>query len=294
MLTKPTIVLDNSALNRIAKEDDPKLVIAAMQSGYNVRVPEMAFGEAIGTDKPEVRLKLIEASRLLVANGSGITAAHWLIDRHVKRFHDYPHRYSWRNVQSRYFDLEEEMLSGRLYTDETLVSEQSAEMLRAQDEFEECFPKSDRTLDSFAEWLTECRVTDGSFWNTARLLYCAAFRHKNGIMIGRPLLSPPDDATLENFLDLCPPVRAIVYAFELTHFDRSLRKRQAGILSYKAGRNDQMMAVYLPYCDQFLTDDKPQHRCLTEVASAAVIPTRVRFYEEFRSTLPISDAASHT
>jgi len=85
------------------------------------------------------------------------------------------------------------------------------------------------------------------------------------------LSNPPDDAVLKTFLDLCPPMRAIVYAFELTHYDRSLRKEKA--LSYKAGRNDQMMAVYLPYCDQFLTDDKQQHRCLTEVASRAGIPT---------------------
>lgn len=80
-------------------------------------------------------------------------------------------------------------------------------------------------------------------------------------------------------------MRSIVYAFELTHYDRSLRKENA--LSYKAGRNDQMMAVYLPYCDQFLTDDKQQHRCLTEVASSAGIPTQVRFYDDFRSRLPI-------
>jgi hypothetical protein len=46
------------------------------------------------------------------------------------------------------------------------------------------------------------------------------------------------------------------------------------------------MAVYLPYCDQFLTDDKQQHRCLTEVASRAGIPTQVQFYDDFRSSLP--------
>jgi hypothetical protein len=210
------------------------------------------------------------------------------MDRHIKRFHDYPLRYSWRNVQSRYFALEEEMLSGNYHVDEALVSEQAAQMEASQAEFEQCFPKSQRTTplpNSFADWITECQIKDGSFWNTARGLYCAAFRPQNGIMIGRPLSNPPDDAVLKTFLDLCPPMRAIVYAFELTHYDRSLRKEMA--LSYKAGRNDQMMAVYLPYCDQFLTDDKQQHRCLTEVASRAGIPTQVRFYDDFRSSLPI-------
>ena len=285
---QPTIAMDNSVLNRLAKENDPKQVVAALLSGYEVRVPEMAFGEAIATPKPEVRMKLMEVCRLLVASGGGITAAHWLMDRHIKRFHDYPLRYSWRNVQSRYFYLEEAVLSGNYHADEALVSEQATEMKADQDGFEQLFPKSTRTTPfpkSFADWLTECQVKDGSFWNTARILYCGAFRSKDCIMIGRSLSKPPDDAVLQTFLDLCPPMRAIVYAIELTHYDRSLR--QAKAISYKAGRNDQMMAVYLPYCDQFLTDDKQQHRCLTEVASHAGIPTQVRFCDDFRSSLPI-------
>jgi hypothetical protein len=164
-----------------------------MLSGYEVRVPEMAFGEAIGTAKPEARVKLIETCRGLVASGSGFTAVHWLMDRHIKRFHDYPRWYSWRNVQSRFFDLEEEMLSGNYYTDAALVGEQAAEMLRVQDGYEQCFLKSERMTalpNSFADGLAECRVKGGSFWNTARGLYCAAFRPQNGIMIAPKRVSP--------------------------------------------------------------------------------------------------------
>jgi hypothetical protein len=283
-----TIAMDNSVLNRLARENDPKSVIAAMLSRYEVRLPCMAFEEAIATTKPEVRLKLMAVCRLLVASGSCITAAHWLMDRHIKRFHDYPRRYSWRNVQSRYFDLEDAVLSGSYHADEDLVCEQATQMETIQAQFEQCFPKSQRTTplpNSFADWIIESKVKNGSFWNTARLLYCAAFRPQNGIMIGRPLSEPPDDSALQVFLDLCPPMRSIVYAFELTHYDRSLRKQNA--LSYSAGRNDQVMAVYLPYCDQFLTDDKQQHRCLTKVTSSARIPSQVRFYDDFRSSLPI-------
>jgi hypothetical protein len=283
-----TIAMDNSVLNRLANENDCELVIAAMLSGYEVRVPCMAFEEAIATSKPERRMKLMTVCRLLVASGGCITGANWLMDRHIKRFHDYPRRYSWRNVQSRHFDLEEAVLSGNYHADENLVRDQAAQMEAVQAGFEQCFPKSQRTTplpNSFADWITECQVKDGSFWNTARGLYCAAFRPENGIMIGRPLSDPPDDSALKMLLDLSPPMRSIVYAFELTHYDRSLRKEKA--LSYKAGRNDQMMAVYLPYCDQFLTDDKQQHRCLSEIASKAGISSQVRFYSDFRSSLPI-------
>lgn len=288
MRNQPTIAMDNSVVNRLAKENNTEQVIAAMLLGYEVRVPEMAFGEALATPKLEMRMKLIKVVQRCVASGSAITAAHWLLDRHIKLFHDNPLRYSWRNVQSRNFDLEEAILTGNYHVDENLARQQATEMEALQDEFEQCFLRSNRTTpfpNSFTDWLAECQVKDGSFWNTARGLYCAAFRSQNGILNGRPLSNPPDDAALKAFLDLCPSMRAIVYAIELTHYDRSLR--QAPAISYKAHRNDQMMAVYLPYCDEFLTNDKQQHRCLTEVASRAGIPTQVRFYDEFRSSLPI-------
>ena len=289
MPTKPTLAMDTSALNWLAKEADPEPIISPeIVSGYAVRIPEMTFGEAIATSKPEVRLKLMDVCRRLVASGSCITAAHWLLDQHVKRFHDDPGRYSWRNVPSRLFLLEEEMLSGRYYADEALVAEQAAEMSRLQDEFEDCFPKSTRTTplpSSFADWLVECRVKGGSFWNTARGLYSAASRFKDGLLISRSFSQVPDDAVLESFLSHCPPVRAIVYAFELTHYDRSLRRPNA--MSFKAGRNDQMMAIYLPYCDFFLTNDGSQHRCLSEVASSADIPVKIQLYGDFA---PITSA----
>jgi hypothetical protein len=49
----------------------------------------------------------------------------------------------------------------------------------------------------------------------------------------------------------------------------------------KAGRNDLMMAAYLPYCDRFLTQDYAQHRDLTAIASAANVQTEVTFFEQF-------------
>jgi hypothetical protein len=100
------------------------------------------------------------------------------------------------------------------------------------------------------------------------------------------LPTPPDEATLKTFLDACPPVRSYVYALELTLYDRSIRPSKVGP-AYKAGRNDQMMAVFLPYCDQFLTDDNQQQKGLHEVALAANIPVKVRLFNDFCSSFLI-------
>jgi hypothetical protein len=156
---------------------------------------------------------------------------------------------------------------------------------RLQDEFEGLFTRSANPLggpNSFAEWLIQSQGPGGSFWNTARLLYEGAFGPTSAVDTNSSLTIPPDETTLKTFLDVCPPVRALVYAMERTLYDRSLRAVNRP--AYKAGRNDQMMAVFLPYCEQFLTNDGQQQKRLQEVAAAANIPVNVRLYADFYSS----------
>src|ERR1700756_4795749 len=91
----------------------------------------------------------------------------------------------------------------------------------------------------------------------------------------------PDKSTVLNFVDVCPTFRAFLYALALTWYDRCIRPSSEK--EFSAGRNDQMMAVYLPYCDQFITAENNgmQERCLRESARAADIPVSIRSYDDF-------------
>jgi hypothetical protein len=53
-------------------------------------------------------------------------------------------------------------------------------------------------------------------------------------------------------MDACPPFRAICYGLVGTWFDVSLAPQ---VFKKLAGRNDQMMAVYLPYCSRFVKQE---------------------------------------
>jgi hypothetical protein len=284
---RSTLAFDTSAFNRFAKDADPEPFIAAILSAYTVRIPEMSVGEVMATRDPEIRRKLHEVCRRLLSVGTCLLPAHWIVDLHVKRFHEGGPSYDWRNVNVRAENIEEELRRGDLVHDAILVEEQAADLRRLQDEFEGFFNKSYRKTgnpSTFSEWLQASQATGGSFWNTARLLYEGAFGSSSAIDTGVVLASPPDDATLRIFLNVCPPVRAFVYALELTLYDRSVRPVEVGP-AYKAGRNDQMMAVFLPYCDQFLTSDGGQEKSLREVASKAGLSTDVRSYDEFCGAL---------
>jgi hypothetical protein len=292
MSQKAILALDTSVLNRLVKDPDPEPFIAAILSGYAIRIPTMSFEEILATRDPDLRKKLHDICRRLLRVGMCIMPAHWVVDVHVKQFHEDPEKYSWLKVQVRATIVEEEIQCGDFVDDDVLVELQAKELRRLQDEFEDFFQRSNRTTNiptTFGEWLVESRAEGGSFWNTARLLYEGAFGLNSAVDTSVVLASPPDEAALKSFLDACPPVRGFVYALELTLYDRSLRPARVGP-AYKAGRNDQMMSVFLPYCDQFLTADGGQQKSLHEVASSAGIPVQVRLYDDFCSSLLVGVA----
>jgi hypothetical protein len=55
-----------------------------------------------------------------------------------------------------------------------------------------------------------------------------------------------------------------------------------------AGGSDLLIAAYLPYCDEFISDDRDQQRCLREIVSLANLPTKVRWLREFRESLSVN------
>jgi hypothetical protein len=276
-----------SVLNRLVKDSDPVPFVAAILSSYAVCIPAMSYEEILATPEHDVRKKLHDMCRRLLGVGMCIKSAHWVLDLHIRRFHDDPLSYSWRKVGVRATSIEDEIQRGEFVNDAVLVEEQAKELRRLQEEFKGWFQKSSRRTgkpSTFAEWLLESQAKGGSFWNTARILFEAAFGANSTIDKSVVLASPPDEATLKSFLDVCPPVRALVYALELTLYDRSVRPLHQGP-AYKAGRNDQMMSIFLPYCDQFLTNDRDQEKSLRETASKAGIPVVVRSYNDFCASL---------
>jgi len=56
-----------------------------------------------------------------------------------------------------------------------------------------------------------------------------------------------------------------------------------------AGRNDQMMSVYLPYCDQFITAERKrmQEKCLSAIAIDAKIPAQIRSFDDFCNSFSV-------
>jgi len=89
---------------------------------------------------------------------------------------------------------------------------------------------------------------------------------------------------VQHFIDNCPPFRAVLCACMMSWYNTALRD---GTTSEKfaAGRNDLYMAVYLPYCDVFVTRDTEQELCLRELTKYISIDTDVVSFDAFKDEL---------
>jgi hypothetical protein len=86
---------------------------------------------------------------------------------------------------------------------------------------------------------------------------------------------------MQNFIDPCPPFRALIHAMLMSWYNLSVRDDKCE--RFEAGRNDMFMAVHLPYCDKFVTAEVSgeQEKCLREVALVAGLETEILSYDDF-------------
>jgi hypothetical protein len=143
--------------------------------------------------------------------------------------------------------------------------------------WKELRPKLDEVLaddpskrpGSYGEALAIAAADGGALWiSFGQPLY----RYVTGVT--------PSEAEIKAFMDVCPPFRAACYGLVMAWFNGSLKLPQPDEPK-SPGRNDLLMATYLPYCGRFVTDDWAQEQALREIAAAARVDSTVVSYEKF-------------
>jgi hypothetical protein len=95
-----------------------------------------------------------------------------------------------------------------------------------------------------------------------------------------PKRDPPPASAVERFLCACPPFHAYLLGFCAARYTRNLKPSQS--TSMKAGALDTSMAVCLPYCDIFVTNDGRMQNCFKEIGVVAGLPLELLSYDCFR------------
>jgi hypothetical protein len=283
-----------NALHRGGPNFAPRL--AGLDTGYAIRLNGTALDEIVAHSLPQERERLRKLWRRLLANGAGdvLLPFHEITTRLAVAFES-GRPFDWTRVDVRsneymrfIFDHEISALFEEDADYETVSFGQRISAVETAGQFDEVFlgprpifqklreTEKESWPKSAAELAEALQKPGGAYWNYAIGLYHRA----TGITV--------DEEKIRRFVRECPPFRALLAAIVFAQYERSISEEVKPKL---AGRNDLFMAGYLPYCDEFISNDHPQQQALRKIVSIAELPTSVRWYKEFSGQFCLSSAA---
>jgi hypothetical protein len=279
----PIVSFDTSGHNRLV-EDGPlsEPVLAGLKSGLSFRFVGLSIDEMVATADPAKRAALFAyCSRIQDGLSECIYPHNELIKRMVVQHHKNPAAFDWKTVNVKAREYERAIRTRELVDDEALSAEQRADLKARRKEYEDMWAGLRPELEAvfkkhgearpptFREVVARMQSQGNLIWNMGKLLY------------DRAAEADATEATIKEFMEACPPFRALIYAMLLSWYDRAVRDKKGE--KFEAGRNDLFVAVHLPYCDKFVTAERygEQERCLREVAFVTGLETEVLSYDDF-------------
>ena len=288
MLNRPVIVLDTSVHNRMMKDGlQSEAIFAALQTGYFVRITGIAIEELMKTSNCETRTRLITtAARLMNGPFDCLLPQDEIGTRLARAYEADPLHFQWGSVDITSPEYTAELTKRTLTADDAFAGYVCSKLTDSSKTFEKVWSNLRSKLEeiyqrdgsprplTFDEVIPQAIGENGLFWGVAEDLYNFAAR------------APASAGTIRHFVDGCPPFRCLVYAILMAWYDRSLREYQGGD-RFPARQIDLFMAIYLPYCNQFISAEKKgqQAKCLAEIARLAKVATLIRSYDDFCSGL---------
>jgi hypothetical protein len=279
----PIVSFDTSAHNRLV--DDGSLsepILAGLKSGLAFRFVGLSIDEMVATSDPAKRAALFTyCARLQDGITECIYPHNELTKRMILEHHKNPAAFNWKTVDVKAREYERAIRTRELADDEALSAEQKAHLKERRREYEEMFVNIRPELEevfkrhgeapppTFREAIARSQRDGSLIWNMGKLIY------------DRPAQTDVSETTIKEFMEACPPFRALIYAMLMSRYDLAVRDDKGE--KFEAGRNDMFMSVHLPYCDKFVTAEKyrEQEKCLREVAFVAGLETEILSYDDF-------------
>lgn len=276
----PKIIFDTSGIN--ALEDggvNSAPLMRRLAWEFEVILTGISFEELISTPRIKEREALIRRFQRLLRPGKCIVPSNEILQLMISSHDKSPTQFDWTMVDVRMPPSREDMIARRDWRD-CLDDTACADQLIEQRQMERCFKQllksvrppldaipTEERPGSFGEFLATDEA-DGQFrWKIGRGIY----RRVSGKRLTEPEIT--------DFVMRCPPFRALCLGQAMGFYHWSLRGQRGR--KDPAGRNDLMMAGYLPYCGFFVTKDCFQREALREVADRAEIACQGLSFDEF-------------
>jgi hypothetical protein len=277
---RPIISYDASALNRLLDDFDSSILQAILTRYFYSRITSTNFEEITANRKAQRRELLLDVVDPLARSGECAQPPYEIVSMLLRAY--CKGNRDWHSVDIRFYNMEDARFRRENATDK-MAEKQLKEKNRLEDIFNGFFDNERQKYDeyyatgaearpkTFQQFIDRVKLGDGMFWGIAGVIFKAA------------LDITPDAQMLKDCIGECPPFRAFVLGVMASLFERGFRDLKTGP-SLRAGRFDLFSAVYLCYCDKFISAEGRgrQYNALKEIAAVGHLRARVCTYEDLR------------
>jgi hypothetical protein len=284
MSSRPTIIFDTTGINELEKQGPAcEPLMRGLECGFKVILTAMSADEIISWKNREGREALLSRFSRLLSSAECIWPPYEIIRLLLSAHFRNPVQFDWTKVKVR-ARAYEVAIPVRDFDDELCVR-QRKEQFELEKRFKKMWKGLRHSLDAilarepskrpttYREAVAIAAMDKGMLWFFGREL--------NKYVSGNEL----SDVETGALMEACPPFRATCYGFVMAWYNGSLRVRDG---TPTAGRNDLMMAAYLPYCTRFVTADWAQREELREIAVEARIDCGIQSFEEFARSFAVA------
>lgn len=283
MSLRSRIIFDTSGINELEQggpASEP--LMKGLECGFEVILTAMSADEIISNKTPQKREALLSRFGRLLYSAKCIWPPHEIIRLLLSAHSRNPAQFDWTKVDLR-ARAYEVAIPLRDFNNELCV-QQRKEQFEVEERFKKMWKGLRPLLDailakepskrptSYRQAVAIAVMDGGVLWSFGRGLY----KYVSG--------NEPSEAEIKAFMDACPPFRTACYGLVMAWYTGSLRVQDG---TATAGRNDLMMATYLPYSDRFVTADWAQRKELRDITTEANIDCGVLSFEEFSGSFAV-------
>lgn len=289
---KRILTFDTSVHNRLVKIGaSANPIYNAVRLQYFFRLAGLSFEEMISTPQFADRRALLDGCRRLTAGRwwDCLNPPYEILRSLIVAHAADPSSFQWLTVDVRSGGLAHEIRTGELTADDALADLQRTEQNSSIKGYKAQWVQLRSHLDPIfaAQGIPRPKTFDEAFKNGSpallpalgKGLYDAGLRF-DAALRNEKIEPDTDVATVQHFIDNCPPFRAQLCALLMSWYNSSLRDGNTSE-KFAAGRNDLFMSVYLPFCDVFVTRDADQESSLSELTKYIGIDTEILSLDAF-------------
>ena len=217
------IIFDTSAINALEADKNLVAIARSISVAYRVGIPETTLSEIIACPDETKRTRLLDVLRRLLKSGNCIMPFQWIVEEQAKAYQRNPSGYDWKRLDVSFEEAENEVARREL------IPSLSEETRVSQRERETQFQNIYRNAKPAFQALFEASEKRPSLREVTDMLLAEGGAHLSvgANLVERATGARPSGADTKDFMERCPPFKALLLALCFAQYDLSYAPARA-------------------------------------------------------------------